>query len=67
MVQSSGENSLDGTAHPRGRATQAIDCGRRGTGFASEAFRPLSGDASTLPYSDRTSINGIDCLTRVEA
>lgn len=67
VVRPSAENGADGTAQPGGRAKQEIDYGRRGKGYVFGAFRPMTGDAFTQPYTGRTSANWVDFLERVEA
>ena len=67
VVRPSAENGADGTARPGGRAKQEIDYGRRGKGYVFGAFRPMTGDAFTQPYTGRTSANWVDFLERVEA
>jgi hypothetical protein len=55
LVWPSAENGADGTAPPAGRAKQEIDYGRRGKGYVFGAFRPMTSDACTQPYTGRTS------------
>ncbi len=52
---------------PAERARQEIDYGRRGKGYIFGAFRPLTGEAFTLPYTGRTIANWVDFLTCIEA
>jgi hypothetical protein len=59
--------SFPGTEVTGGRAKQAADYGRRGKGYIFGAFRPVTGEAFTHPYSGRTAENWIDFLARVEA
>ena len=54
-------------AGPVGRATQAVDYGRRGKGDIFGAFKPADGEALTAPYAGRTTANDVDFLARVEA
>jgi transposase len=54
-------------AEPGARARQEIDDGRRGKGYLFGAFRPVTGEAFTLPYPGRTTANWVDFLGRVEA
>ena len=50
------------------RARQEIDYGRRGiAGYVFGAFQPASGDAFTLTYERRTTVNWVDFLGQVEA
>ena len=50
------------------RATQEIDYGRRGgAGYVFGAFQPATGAALTQPYERRTTANGVDFLSAVEA
>jgi transposase len=55
------------SARPAGRASQAIDYGRRGKGYLFGAFKPAEGEALTVPYAGRTTANYVDFLPRVEA
>lgn len=55
----------DDPAPPAPRATQAIDDGRRGGGYAFGAFRPATGAAFTQPYDRRTAADFVDFLTAV--
>jgi len=50
----------------RGRATQEIDYGRRGSGYVFGAFEPATGQALTAPYAGRTIANWVDFLDRVD-
>jgi transposase len=50
----------------RGRATQEIDYGRRGSGYIFGAFVPATGAALTVPYPRRTTTNVVAFLERVE-
>lgn len=52
---------------PPERAQQAADYGRRGKGYIFGAFRPLTGEVLTQPYTGRTTANWVDFLVRVEA
>jgi hypothetical protein len=52
---------------PAPRATQAVDYGRRGSGYIFGAFRPATGEALTAPYDGRTILNWVHFLERVEA
>ena len=67
VVRPSAESGADGTAQPAGRAKQEIDYGRRGKGYVFGAFRPMTGDAFTQPYTGRTSAQWVNFLERVEA
>jgi transposase len=58
---------VDPTGEWRGRATQEIDYGRRGTGYIFGAFEPATGDALTAPYAGRTTANWVAFLDQVEA
>lgn len=49
-----------------GRACQEIDYGRRGKGYIFGAFRPVTGEAFTQPYTGRTIANWVDFLERVD-
>src|SRR6201995_3117122 len=50
------------------RAKQEIDYGRRGVaGHVFGAFQPAMGDALTVPYVGRTTVNWVDFLGKVEA
>ena len=50
------------------RARQEIDHGRRGTaGHVFGALQPASGEAFTLTYERRTTVNWVDFLSAVEA
>jgi hypothetical protein len=51
---------------PAGRARQAIDYGRRGTGYVFGAFCPATGAAVTRPYPGRGTANWIAFLEEVE-
>jgi transposase len=51
---------------PAGRAHQAIDYGRRDSGYIFGAFQPASGMAFTAPYARRTAVNWADFLDQVE-
>ena len=53
--------------HPRPRATQEVDYGRRGGGYVFGAFVPATGEALIAPYEGRTIANFVDFLGRVEA
>lgn len=48
------------------RATQEIDYGRRAKGSIFGAFQPATGEALTVPYDRRTTVNWIDFLNQVE-
>ena len=48
------------------RARQEIDYGRRGKGYIFGAFRPVTGEAFTQPYTGRTIANWVDFLERVD-
>ena len=52
---------------PAGRARQEVDYGRRGKGYIFGAFRPATGEALTIPYDRRTTINFVAFLGQVEA
>ena len=52
---------------PAGRATQAVDYGRRGKGYIFGAFPPLDGEAFTRDYDRRTIANWVDFLGLVDA
>lgn len=56
----------DGNVQPAPRAKQEADYGRRGKGYIFGAFRPATGDAFTLPYTRRTTINWVDFLEQVD-
>ena len=50
------------------RARQEIDYGRRGTaGYVFGALQPATGEAFTLTYERRTTVNWVDFLSAVEA
>ncbi len=51
---------------PAGRARQAIDSGRRPSGYVCGAFQPATGKALTAPYARRTAVNWADFLDHVE-
>jgi transposase len=51
---------------PAERARQEIDYGRRGKGYIFGAFRPVTGEAFTQPYTGRTIANWVDFLERVD-
>ncbi len=55
-------------SHPRptGRARQAIDYGRRGTGYIFGAFCPATGAAFTRPYPGRGTAHWVAFLDEVE-
>lgn len=57
----------DPTGERRIRATQEIDYGRRGKGYAFGAFEPATGAAFTAPYAGRTIANWVDFLDQVDA
>ena len=48
------------------RAKQEIDYGRRAKGYVFGAFQPATGEALTMPYDRRTTVNWIDFLNQVE-
>ena len=49
------------------RARQEIDYGRRGTaGYVFGALQPATGEAFTLTYERRTTVNWVDFLSAVE-
>jgi DDE superfamily endonuclease len=49
------------------RARQEIDYGRRGTaGYVFGALQPATGEAFTLTYQRRTTVNWVDFLSAVE-
>ena len=51
-----------------GRAKQEIDYGRRGVaGYVFGALQPVSGEALTLTFERRTTVNWVDFLSAVEA
>jgi transposase len=52
---------------PAERARQEIDYGRRGKGYIFGAFRPVTGEAFTQPYTGRTIVNWAEFLERVDA
>lgn len=54
------------TGKPAGRARQEIDYGRRAKGYVFGAFQPTTGEALTVPYDRRTTVNWIDFLAHVE-
>jgi len=54
------------TGKPAERATQEIDYGRRAKGYIFGAFQPATGEALTLPYDRRTTVNWMDFLAHVE-
>jgi hypothetical protein len=54
------------TGKPAERARQEIDYGRRARGYIFGAFQPATGEALTLPYDRRTTINWVDFLDHVE-
>lgn len=47
------------------RAKQEIDYGRRGKGYIFGAFRPVDGEALTEPYGQRSIVNFVDFLEKV--
>ena len=50
------------------RARQEIDYGRRGVaGYVFGALQPATGEAFTLTYERRTTVNWVDFLSAVEA
>jgi hypothetical protein len=50
------------------RARQEIDYGRRGTaGYVFGALQPATGEAFTLTYERRTTVDWVDFLGAVEA
>ena len=50
------------------RARQEIDYGRRGiAGYVFGALQPASGEAFTLTFERRTTVNWVDFLSAVEA
>jgi hypothetical protein len=50
------------------RARQEIDYGRRGVaGYVFGALLPASGEALTLTFERRTTVNWVDFLSKVEA
>ena len=50
------------------RAKQEIDYGRRGTaGYVFGALQPATGEAFTLTFERRTTVNWVDFLGAVEA
>jgi len=51
----------------RGRATQEIDYGRRGSGYIFGAFAPATGAALTVPSPRRTTANVVAFLEQVDA
>jgi hypothetical protein len=51
---------------PGPRATQAVDYGRRGSGYIFGAFQPATGAALTAPYDGRTIANWVDFLEQVQ-
>ncbi len=51
---------------PAERARQEIDYGRRGKGYIFGAFRPVTGETFTQPYTGRTIANWVDFLERVD-
>jgi hypothetical protein len=51
---------------PAERARQEIDYGRRGKGYILGAFRPVTGEAYTQPYTGRPIANWVDFLERVD-
>jgi hypothetical protein len=51
---------------PAERARQEIDYGRRGKGYIFGAFRPVTGEAFTQPYTGRTIVNWAEFLERVD-
>jgi hypothetical protein len=51
----------------RGRATQEIDYGRRGTGYVCGAFVPATGAVLTMPAPRRTTAAFLALLEQVEA
>lgn len=48
------------------RAKQEIDDGRRAKGYVFGAFQPATGEALTVPYDRRTTVNWIDFLDHGE-
>lgn len=48
------------------RAKQEIDYGRRAKGYIFGAFQPATGEALTVPYAGRTTVNWIDFLAQVD-
>jgi DDE superfamily endonuclease len=54
-------------ASPVERARQEIDYGRRGKGYIFGAFRPVTGEAFTHPYEERTIANWVEFLEHVDA
>ncbi len=56
----------DPTGERRVRAVQAIDYGRRGSGYVFGAFEPATGKAFTVPYRGRTIADRVDFLERVD-
>jgi transposase len=56
--------AADGERRPR--ATQAIDYGRRGSGYVFGAFVPATGAALTVPSARRTTATFVAFLERVE-
>lgn len=51
---------------PPERARQEADYGRRGKGYIYGAFRPLTGEVMTQPYTGRTIASWVDFLTRAD-
>jgi hypothetical protein len=63
----SGQEAVDVTARPAQRAKQEIDYGRRGKGYIFGAFAAVTGAAFTQDYRQRTIVNCLDFLERVDA
>jgi hypothetical protein len=62
-----GQQAIHLAARPAERATQEIDYGRRGKGYAFGALRPATGDVYLQTYAGRTIANWIDFLSWVDA
>jgi hypothetical protein len=61
-----GQAVVDTRPRPARRAKREIDYGRRAKGYVFGAFCPATGAAFTQDYRQRTIVNWLEFLERVE-